>query len=181
MKCKKLQLPSKVYHDDFRYIESESGINFTARIQLTLLKKKILNYWSRYPWFLQVFKVNWWRQDPSKTSKVHQIYKFGNRPSTLVYHHPSPNHQLNSSTGNEINRYLKWIIVQTSSLSPSSSSSSSSSSSAAAAAGLVLAAADLPLATFFLAGDGTSSSSESSSCQMMKHHCKNLQSFDSES
>ena len=62
-----------------------------------------------------------------------------------------------------------------------SSLSSSSSSSSAAAVGLVLPAADLPLATFFLAGDGTSSSSESSSCQMMKRHSKNLQSFDSES
>ena len=73
----------------------------------------------------------------------------------------------------------KDIDKYTSSLSPSSSSSSSSSSSAAV--GLALAAADLPLATFFLGGDGTSSSSESSSCQMMKRHSKNLQSFDSES
>ena len=65
----------------------------------------------------------------------------------------------------------KDIDKNTSSLSPSS----------LALTGLALAAADLPLATFFLAGDRTSSSSESSSCQMMKHHGKNLQSFDSES
>ena len=111
MKCKKLQLPSKVYHDDFRYIESVSGINFTTRIQLTLLKKR----------------------------------SFTKTQVGLV------------SNTKDIDKY-------TSSLSPSSS----------ALTGLALAAADLPLATFFLAGDGTSSSSESSSsCQMMKHHCKN--------